>query len=560
MEIVLDHEDLPCALVIYDSEGMVIKANAAARDILGATSENLIGSRAADPGWFVTDGTGWPDAENLHPALAAIRTERPQRGIAVRAIRPDGTEVWIQVDAVPVMSLTGCVTHVAMTLTDVTRITRSARFRQPAYGDAAVAAVDEQLASSRLEPEAILKGVTSTLNKLRPGTWVAALINKDPRTVKVVVANDTNPEITDYIEDMQLSGRVPSSPVSMGIFESGQPLLIPTVAYEKFIDTLSPDLRDYLARNPPPMDPVQHMGVLAVAMRARGAVVGMLGLFERCSSEQLSERDIPWLQTIADRTGLATENAQLQMDAVHRVDRLTAMRTAGLAIASSPELRLTLQVILDQTVAGLGVDAACILRVDDSDGLLDLLTYTGFLSTSLPDYRLSVDEVMPVQPKGRTRIETLAVQGALTHVRRRSLFAREGFRAYGAVRLATRGKLVGVLEIFHRSQLTPDQEWIDFLDTLGSAAATAIDYSELCARHQEDQLEGSKPRSPAPHLSRVDRQILGYVVEGFTNREIAEKVHLSHHTIKFHLRQIFDKLKVSNRTELARKATQEGWL
>jgi DNA-binding NarL/FixJ family response regulator len=123
-----------------------------------------------------------------------------------------------------------------------------------------------------------------------------------------------------------------------------------------------------------------------------------------------------------------------------------------------------------------------------------------------------------------------------------------------------RGKLVGVLEVFHRAQLKPDQEWIDFLDTLGSAAATAIDYSALCARHQEAEREQSKPKSPAPHLSRVDRQVLGYVAEGLTNREIAEKVHLSQHTIKFHLRQIFDKLKVSNRTELARKATQEGWL
>jgi DNA-binding NarL/FixJ family response regulator len=37
-------------------------------------------------------------------------------------------------------------------------------------------------------------------------------------------------------------------------------------------------------------------------------------------------------------------------------------------------------------------------------------------------------------------------------------------------------------------------------------------------------------------------------------------VHLSQHTVKFHLGRMFDKLKVTNRTELARKATQEGWL
>ena len=63
-----------------------------------------------------------------------------------------------------------------------------------------------------------------------------------------------------------------------------------------------------------------------------------------------------------------------------------------------------------------------------------------------------------------------------------------------------------------------------------------------------------------PDLSRLERDILGYVVEGMPNRLIAEKVHLSTHTIKFHVGQMLDKVGVSNRTELARKATQEGWL
>jgi DNA-binding NarL/FixJ family response regulator len=37
-------------------------------------------------------------------------------------------------------------------------------------------------------------------------------------------------------------------------------------------------------------------------------------------------------------------------------------------------------------------------------------------------------------------------------------------------------------------------------------------------------------------------------------------VHLSLHTVKFHIRRMLKKVGVSNRTELARKATQEGWL
>ena len=41
-----------------------------------------------------------------------------------------------------------------------------------------------------------------------------------------------------------------------------------------------------------------------------------------------------------------------------------------------------------------------------------------------------------------------------------------------------------------------------------------------------------------------------YLAEGLTNREIGERLGLSQHTIKNHLFPIFDKLGVSNRTEL----------
>jgi DNA-binding NarL/FixJ family response regulator len=51
-------------------------------------------------------------------------------------------------------------------------------------------------------------------------------------------------------------------------------------------------------------------------------------------------------------------------------------------------------------------------------------------------------------------------------------------------------------------------------------------------------------------LSPRELQIVNYLAEGLTNREIAESVGLSRHTIKNYLMKIFDKLGVSNRVEL----------
>jgi two-component system, NarL family, nitrate/nitrite response regulator NarL len=51
-------------------------------------------------------------------------------------------------------------------------------------------------------------------------------------------------------------------------------------------------------------------------------------------------------------------------------------------------------------------------------------------------------------------------------------------------------------------------------------------------------------------LSRREGEVVRYLAEGMTNREIAEQMKLSQHTVKNYLFRVFDKLGVSSRTEL----------
>jgi DNA-binding CsgD family transcriptional regulator len=201
------------------------------------------------------------------------------------------------------------------------------------------------------------------------------------------------------------------------------------------------------------------------------------------------------------------------------------------------------------------------LLLDDSDRTLIVAASTGFLSTSMPDYRLLLDESLPGRAVTHRRTELFNAMDDFAHARRRSLFAREGFKAYGAVPLFASGNLVGVLEIFHRSTLNADDESLSFLDALGSIAAIAIDNSTLKERLKvSDRTQRTGTTGRAPEMTRVEKQILGMLVEGSTNREISAQVHLSQNTVKFHVRRLLEKAGTSNRTELARKATQEGWL
>jgi DNA-binding NarL/FixJ family response regulator len=55
----------------------------------------------------------------------------------------------------------------------------------------------------------------------------------------------------------------------------------------------------------------------------------------------------------------------------------------------------------------------------------------------------------------------------------------------------------------------------------------------------------------SPCLTPREQSVVKLVVQGMVNREIAEQLRLSEHTVKNYLFRIFDKLGVSNRVELA---------
>lgn len=61
---------------------------------------------------------------------------------------------------------------------------------------------------------------------------------------------------------------------------------------------------------------------------------------------------------------------------------------------------------------------------------------------------------------------------------------------------------------------------------------------------------GNRDRERSP-LSQREREIVTLVAQGFKNKEMAEKMFISEQTVKNHLHNIFDKLGVSDRLELA---------
>ena len=77
---------------------------------------------------------------------------------------------------------------------------------------------------------------------------------------------------------------------------------------------------------------------------------------------------------------------------------------------------------------------------------------------------------------------------------------------------------------------------------------------------QMAELLGSRPDRPlrpAETLTRREKIIISYLMQGWRNREIAQALSIAEQTVKNHLRTIYDKVGVSDRLELVLYAIHE---
>jgi len=70
----------------------------------------------------------------------------------------------------------------------------------------------------------------------------------------------------------------------------------------------------------------------------------------------------------------------------------------------------------------------------------------------------------------------------------------------------------------------------------------------------------TEPSAPAINLTARELQIVGLIVAAAGNKKIADTLNISEKTVKHHLTNIFEKLGVSNRLELALYASQHNLL
>ena len=67
---------------------------------------------------------------------------------------------------------------------------------------------------------------------------------------------------------------------------------------------------------------------------------------------------------------------------------------------------------------------------------------------------------------------------------------------------------------------------------------------------------GSSRHLPEAGLTSSELSVVRLVADGLTNREVAERLYVSPHTVSGHLRHAFEKLSISSRVTLSRLALE----
>ena len=175
-----------------------------------------------------------------------------------------------------------------------------------------------------------------------------------------------------------------------------------------------------------------------------------------------------------------TERKLAEARSQRRLDRLAALRAIDLAITSSLDLRLTLDIFLDQVSTQLRVDAVAVLLHNAGQGALSVAAARGFRSASYLQARVRLGEGRA----GRAALERRLVSEVGTVAleptsRRTGLLSADRFVSYYGLPLVAKGQLLGVLELFHRTPLAAEPEWVEFVEALAGQAAIAIENAKL---------------------------------------------------------------------------------
>lgn len=452
-------------VIITDTAGNIEYVNTKFTEVTGYTPEEVIGR---NPRILKSDKTPREEYKQL---WETITNGKEWRGEFYNK-KKNGEFFWTSESISPIRNPDGIITHFVGSQEDITEQKQNERRRTAQY------AVTRSLAESAMFEEAIQKTLNAICECLEwdfGSFWMVdhrsnvlhCTKSWQSPSVKVQEFLSITHAIT-FSSGVGLPGRV---------WASGKPAWIADV-------TQDPNFPRGLIAAKEGLH-----GAFAFPVRIRDEIVGVI----ECFSHEVKQPDVDLLDMMAaigGQVGLFVKRRQAEERVRQQLRRLAALHEIDMAIVGTLDLNIMLNVFLEKAVAHLNVDAASILLLDEFTQVLEYGAGTGFRTDAIQRSRVHLGE----GTAGRAALDqkTISIpdlRKAGDTFSRAELLEGEDFSSYYVKPLIAKGNIMGVLEIFHRTQLNPDHEWLQFLEALTTQGALAVADAMLFNKLQRSNIE-----------------------------------------------------------------------
>lgn len=336
--------------------------------------------------------------------------------------------------------------------------------------------------TARIQRQRELEAITAVGEALRTAdTSVEVLPVILTQVMKLVNAKHTNFASLDPYTDeiiLNLTSDIPHEPKEIRlrkgegiigkVFNTGETCVGEDVVHE---------IKNYL-----PGIVTGPAGGICIPLTSSGKVISVLWVIRE---NKFEADEIRILEAIADIAANALQRASLYEKTVLQLRQLTSFQAIDHAITGSMDLNVTLNVLLDQIITQLNIDAAAVMLFNNTSQTLEFSTGKGFPPDVLKKYRSR--RVGGLASEASTSMEIIACE--LPGCPDDSFLAEAGYVMHIAVPLIAKGQVKGVLELFNREKLYINPEWRNFFETLASQAAISIDNATLFADVQRANIE-----------------------------------------------------------------------
>ncbi len=467
-------ETMAQGVVYQDAAGRITAANPAATSILGLTLDQMQGRTSIDPRWKAIheDGSDFPG--DTHPAMVALQTGARVNDVVMGIFHPhDNTHHWILVNAYPQFHPNETTPYqVYATFTDFTVRNKME--------------VDLRRRTEELEI------LFSLSQDMRTAQTAPAIMRIGLDHAKRLVAADCGAVIMYYGEEGQFNMEVGDGPLSSDIgvrIDKDEGLAGFVRRNNRAVQSINYDHEPHQVKR---SAAARYLGPVACApLRSETAFLGVIvvGKLRGGNPQPFSERELSLLSAACEITGSTLRRVQLYDQAITQLQRIQALRSIDVAIKSTLDVRISLNILLETITNQLKVDAAAIMLLNIDTLRLEHSSGRGFFSSRIPRMVVHLHSDPVGQAAMQHNILTIPDLRQASDFRRAEVATDEGFVSYCSLPLIAKGELLGVIEVFSRKPLAFSADWLEFLETLADQAAISIDHARLFDSLEKTNLE-----------------------------------------------------------------------